>query len=131
MRRFLFVPALLALTPCGCLMSSGSTCGWRFEVLKPPTIDQHAIVASGAAPIGLVGAATTAIMENHELIAPALLAPGSAAIRPRQPLLPPGPGPEEADCTLADACRRIAFLEAKLRDAERKQQNFRPMPPGK
>lgn len=54
-RPLLFL--LLSLSPAGGCCSPGLRTGWRFEVLRPPTVATESIVQSGPAPLGVVGLA--------------------------------------------------------------------------
>lgn len=96
----------------GCASNPTSSAGWRFEYLKPPTIQQPLVVSSGPAPVGLVGSATYG---NQPL---------NYMVPPQAPtvIIPPAPAPATMystsrttmDCqTLQDACDRIRVLEAQ------------------
>lgn len=119
MRKTLVALTGLLLGVGGCC-NHGSSTGWRFEVLAPPVIMSPSIVASGAAPIGTVGLGTVQHVESQavQLVQQGPCVTQTPVNRPMASAAP--------DCTLADACARIAQLEAQIRRQARPE--LAPMP---
>jgi len=120
MRRLL---CLFVLAPVGCC--SPCSTGWRFEVLKPPTLNGAALVNQGATPLGVAGLASGAVL--HEVAA---IGPAPPAIAGRPLLAAPTPS-----CTLDDVCRRLEALEQRSLPGPRREllpapTPARPMPRG-
>lgn len=112
----------LALLPaaagCG---TCGTSTGWRFEVLSPPVIMSPSMVASGPAPLGSVGLGT---IEHRQSQAVQLVQDAPCVTQtPIRPMAPAYP-----DCTLQDACQRIAALEAQIRAQQRRESLPMPRP---
>ena len=121
MRRILAVALSSTLCLAGCSSSNCST-GWRFEVLKPPTVSGTSLVASGPAPLGVAGLGMGAV--THEVAAVARLEPPPDVVpsfsrRSVAPL---------ASCTLEDACRRLDALERLFREQMQSSRERLPMP---
>ncbi len=112
--RMLPGAALAGLACCqaGCMSPSCSQAGWRFEYLKPPTIAQNMVVASGPAPVGLVGTSQYGTAPMSYAVAPqappVVLQSAPAVVTAPAPMYL---SPRNADCTLQDACDRIKALE--------------------
>lgn len=93
MRRVLLGMVLLVGSGC-CCQPSAST-GWRFEVLKPPTLNGAALVQSGPSPLAVAGLGTGAVVHEVAAVGPACQAPVPSV-------------------TLEGLCRRLDAIERRL-----------------
>jgi len=69
MWRLIFVVAPL-LAGCGALRDHAAHVGWRFEVLKPPTISTEALVNSSGQTLGILGAGSAGLRSEVSGLAP-------------------------------------------------------------
>lgn len=104
-----------ALSAAGC-STCGTKTGWRFEVLRPPTVASESLVQSGPAPLGVVGLCNGG-MRSDLALASSLF--GATA----------GPAPAVALEQNAELVWTIRTILQRLDSLER--QSAPPMPPSK
>lgn len=84
MYRAVVLLALLA-AGCGGLRDHAAHAGWRFEVLKPPTIATEALVNSSGQTLGILGAGSAGLRSEVSGLAP-VAPPLSAAVELAPPI---------------------------------------------
>lgn len=96
---------LLLLAGCGSLRDHAAHTGWRFEVLKPPTISSEALVNSSGQTLGILGSCSGGVRPEVAGIAP---------VAPPLPLLAAEPSPIEWESlrfAIGAILRRLDSLE--------------------
>lgn len=89
MRKFMMLSALSALSFAGCqIPHNKATCGFHFEILKPPTLNTEmpVLIQSSSPQVGAhpIGSVSGPVQEGQYLHSPAT--PMSSGLVPQAPL---------------------------------------------